>query len=406
MKKKIFSDVTLNIFATLIPMFVLQFLLLPLVASDLDSNEYGQLLAIVAFLYLSAGTIGNILNNVRLINYKNYKDLNIQGDYSILVVISIIVNIIFMMVGLWYYGEALSVLSIVILILTSIFILLKNYMIVEFRIKLNFKNILYDSLLLLLGYIVGFTLFVVSGYWQFIYLCGFATSFVFVFKRTDILKEPLAKTPIFKKTTHQTITLLVSGILLALGTYIDKLLLYPLLDGEAVSIYYTATIIGKTISLVIQPITGVLLSYFAQLNKFETKYFHLLFVLSTLVGAVGYCLTILISKPLLSIVYPQFVEEALKYIHITTIGIIIIIITNILNVVILKFCDMRWQLIINLSYMVVYVVMSLILLYLYGLMGFCLGILIASIVKLIVMFVAYYINNSKAKLINKEINYG
>lgn len=38
-----------------------------------------------------------------------------------------------------------------------------------------------DSVFLAVGYGIGFIIFMVSGYWRFIYLCGFVSSFLFVF---------------------------------------------------------------------------------------------------------------------------------------------------------------------------------------------------------------------------------
>ncbi len=403
MKKKILSDVVFNIAASLIPMFALQFIILPLIASRVDSNIYGQLLSLVAFMNLSGGTLGNILNNSKLINYKKYHELKINGDYTIYTRIFLILNFLLMIFGIWFYGNSLDTIGVVTLIIASLLLLIKGYARVEFRLNLNFKNILLESIFLLIGYLIGLLLFLFSGYWQFIYLCGFASSITFIYKKTNILKEPPVKTSLFKQTSNQIITLLISGLLLSLGTYVDKLLLYPLLGGLAVSIYYTATILGKSISLLIQPITGVLLSYFAQLKRFDVKNFYVLFGISIIIGSVGYGIIVLVSEPLLKLLYPKYVDEAMKYIYITTLSTIIIIITNIINSVVLKFCNVKWQFIINGIYMLAYILTSTILLKQYGLMGFCNGILIASIVKLVVMLFAYYLNNKQYEVTKVDI---
>ena len=395
MKRKILSDVALNMFATFIPMFALQFFILPQIALKIDANLYGQIIAIVALINLSAGSLGSILNNSRLIVFKKYDDLEIQGDFNIFLGIFVLLNILFMILGLMYYGQELDLLTIALLVLVSVLLLLRTYASVDFRIKLNFKYILIDSILLFSGYAVGYIIFLISGYWLFIYLCGFVFSFIFVLKKTKILREPFKKTQLFKKTATQTLLLLGSGTLLSLGTYLDKLLLYPLLGGLTVSIYFTATILGQSIALAIGPITGVLLSYLAQMKKFSNHSFHVLLTISSIVGVIGYWLVILVSKPLLTIIYPQYAKEALNYIHVTTLSIIIIIISNIINAVLLKFCGAKWQIFINGIYLVVYIAASMILLNLYGLMGFCIGILIASIVKLVIMLVTYYTNNKK-----------
>lgn len=393
MKRKILTDTILNIFATFIPMFVLQFSILPKVATKMNADVYGHLIALVALINLSGGTLGNVLNNSRLIWFKKYEDLKIQGDFNILLGIFVVINVLFMILGLMYYGAALDPLTIILLILISVLLLLRTYARVEFRLKLNFKYILIDSIFLFLGYVVGFIIFLATGHWFLIYLTGFAFSFIFILRKTNILKEPFKRTRLFRITAKQTSLLLSSSILISLGTYIDKLLLYPLLGGEAVSVYYTSTILGKTIALAIGPITGVLLSYLAHMKKFSNYNFRLLLSISTIVGIISYLGIVFVSKPLLTIFYPQYVEEALNYIRVTTFSNIVIIVSNLMNSVLLKFCDAKWQIFINGIYMVVYLFLSMVLLSLYGLMGFCIGILIASIVKLVIIIAVYYINN-------------
>ena len=174
--------------------------------------------------------------------------------------------------------------------------------------------------------------------------------------------------------------------------------MYPLLGGTAVSIFYTATILGKTVSLAIQPASGVLLSYFAQMKKLNNKYFVLFCGTSFGIGIIGYIIVILISRPVLSFLYPQFVNEALEYIYIATLAIMINIVCGVVNPAVLKFCSSKWQLAINLSYLFIYVGSTVILMNFYGLMGFCIGILIANSIKLLLMLIIFYFVYMRAEI--------
>ena len=395
MKKKIFFDVILNLLATLIPMFALQFLILPQVALKIGADSYGQLLAIIAFMYLSASSFGSVLNNAKLIHYKRYEELNTQGDFNIVLVIFLISNVIIMFLGLLYYGKSLNVLTNISLILISSILLFNTYASVEFRIKLNFINILMSSIMMFFGYLIGFVLFLFTGYWSLIYFCGLGLNILFLINKTSIWSENYSKTPLFKITFKEVIMLLGSGILVSLGAYVDKLIIFPLLGGAAVSIYYVATILGKTIALAIGPITGVLLSYLAHMKKFSRNNFKFLLLISSIVGFIGYWFVIFISEPLLSFVYPQYVEDAIQYIPVTTLSIILTIISSVINPVLLKFSSAKWQMFINGLYMLIYVPLSMYLLSLHGLMGLCVGILIANFIKLLIMITTYfYVNKS------------
>lgn len=395
MKRKILIDVLLNIIANILPMIALQFFILPQVALKTDPNTYGLLLTLMAFIYLSSSSFGSVLNNSRLIHHKSYEDLNLHGDYSIFLLIFICLNTLIMIVGLLFYGKTLDVLMNISLVLISDILLINTYASVEFRIKLNFFNILMSSFVLFIGYILGFMLFLFTGYWNLIYLFGFGFNFVYILIKTSIIQEKLLKTPLYNKTFSEVIFLLGAGILISLGAYADKLIIFPLLGGAAVAIYYTATILGKTIALAIGPITGVLLSYLAHMKKFSRNNFELLLLVSLIFGTISYFGIVLISEPLLTLIYPQYVAQTIQYIPVTTLSIIITIICSLINPILLKFSSAKWQLLINGVYMLVYISLSMLLLNKYGLTGFCIGILIANIIKLLIMiFTYYYINGS------------
>jgi O-antigen/teichoic acid export membrane protein len=401
MKKKIVFDVILNMAASFIPIFLLQFIILPQVALNINADLYGQLLSIMAFVYLSASSFGSVLNNSKLIHYKKYNELKIEGDFNIILLVFLFSNIIITIMGLIYYGESMDHLSSISLILISTIFLFNTYASVEFRIQLKYLDIFVNSILLFLGYLIGFGLFLYTGNWSLIYLIGFGLNLIYIIMRTNIIHEKLVKTSLFKVTAKEIILLLGSGILVSLGAYADKLIIFPLLGGSAVAIYFVATLLGKTISLAINPVTSVLLSYLAHMNKFNGNQFRLLYITAFVVGFICYWCIILVSQPVLTLIYPQYVEAAMQYVPITTASIIVILIISIINPVLLIFSSAKWQVVINSFYMLVYFTLSISLLIYYGLMGLCIGILIANIIKLIVTIALYSYNNKK--LINADV---
>lgn len=390
MKRKVISDLVLNIIANFLPMFVLQFIILPRISLELSADSYGLLLTIVAFIYLTSSSFGSVLNNSRLIHNKKYIDLDIVGDYKIFLIYFCIFNTILMIFGLFFIGSSFDMLSNISFIIISTLSLINTYVIVEFRINLDFKSILINNIYVFFGYLFGYQLFIISGIWHLVYLLGFGFGFVHLLMTTHILKETKTKTVLYQFVKKETLILLFSGILTSLGVYIDKLIIYPLLGGHAVAIYNTSSLLGKTISLAIVPVTGVLLSYLSRLKNFKSNNFKMIIMISILAGTIGYISIIFISKPLLELIYPQYVNEALKYIPITTLTIIITIINNLINPFLLSFLRAKWQLILSGLHMTIYVFASLILLKFYGLFGFCIGILISYVVRLFLMILIYF----------------
>src|SRR5699024_4432948 len=104
--------------------------------------------------------------------------------------------------------------------------------------------------------------------------------------------------------------------------YADRLVLFPLMGPSAVTIYYTATLSGKLITKVTTPLTTVMLSYLVKMKNFRLKLFLYLILLTSIIGVFGYFVTVWLSKPMLYILYPQWAEQSLKLIYVSTATIV------------------------------------------------------------------------------------
>ena len=81
-KKKIVLDMFLNIIAATVPVAVLQLVVYPVTAKNIGGNEYGLMLTIYSVWIMISNSLGNVLNNIRLLYDKDYKDD--KGDFNIL----------------------------------------------------------------------------------------------------------------------------------------------------------------------------------------------------------------------------------------------------------------------------------------------------------------------------------
>ena len=89
----------------------------------------------------------------------------------------------------------------------------------------------------------------------------------FVLFKTRLLKEPFVKTGLFSKVNGDVNRLVIATIISNMMNYADKLVLYPIIGGYAVSVYYTATILGKIIGMLTGPINSVILATFQMARK-------------------------------------------------------------------------------------------------------------------------------------------
>lgn len=377
-----------------IPIAILQFVSLPFLGFQLGDEEYGKVVTLISLYTLLSFPFGNVLNNIRLLYNEEYKRERTSGDFNFLLSTSLFISTLMMIVGITYYVENFSILHLISILLISGLNLLREYLIVTFRLDLDFKAILYNNYFLGTGYIYGTYLFYLTGKWQFIFLLGYSFSLLYILRKSDLILEPLVITKLFKKTTSNTVILLLSSLLNNLLNYADKLLIFPLLGPKAVSIYYTSTLIGKIMSMVITPINGVVLSYIAKYESFSTKRFLSILVAMGIVGIFGYIFSILISPFFLHLLYPSWATESLYYIFVTTATAIVGLMGSVVQPFVLKFTHMKWQLLITSSNVIVYVFFSILLFQQYELMGFCIGILISNVYQLVLLVVIFVFKNT------------
>jgi len=397
-KKTVIYDMILNIIATAIPTVVLQLVILPSMANFVNGDKYGLIVTILAVLNIIPSTVGNMLNNVRLLHEEDYKSNGIKGDFQILLILFEILNVVVMMfISIYYLGKS-DFIGIILLIFVSVFLLGREYYIIAFRLDLNYISILLNNIFMVIGYLIGFLLFYITGYWQFVFLMGYVLSCVFILIKSDIIREPIMKTNLFKVVTRDTIFLIIATILSRAMNYADKILLYPLLGGTMVSIYYAATVFGKVVSLAITPINSVALSYLSKVIKKPDSLFRWTYVTGSGVCIIGYAFAVALSRPVLSILYPQFVDEAMKYIWITSATTAVSVLSSLITPFVLRYYEIKWQIIINGITTVGYIITSLVLLKLFNLMGLCIGALIANILKLIITTYIYMKNSAEKNI--------
>ena len=395
LKRKIIFDSILNIFASALPILILQIIVLPVLGLHLGEKEYGVAITLISYSMLFSLPFGNVLNNIRLLMDREYKEQALEGDFNILLWLSVIINSFIMVLGAIFYQ--VSIIGILLFVIFSSFNILREYLLVSFRIQLNYKGILINNIILGIGYLIGLMIFIKIGYWQFVYVIGVILSLIYITTNSNLLCEKFKKTKLFKVVTYKVVILFLSTFMKTVLNYADKILLYPLIGPSAVSIYYSATLMGKIVSMAVTPISGVMLSYLAKLKKMKLKDFFVIISVIATIGFLAYFIIIIISEPILNLLYPKWAKESLQLIPITTATAILGVICSIIHPIILRFNHINWQLVINIINLIVYIFCAFVFFNLYGLIGFCFGLLLASIIKLLTMIIVFiysYHNNN------------
>lgn len=381
-KARIVFDAGLNVLAVFLPTFILQFVIFPASVSRMDDNTFGLMTTIFALMNLIPGTFGLALCNVRLIYNSRCMKEGGEGNFGPVSSCLLFLTVISIVVACCFYG-GLAIEGIVLVALTAAGWFYREYLVVAFRIEIDYCAILVSNLFLSAGYGVGFLVFRITGVWESVLLFGQVFSLLYVARKTDIWRRGgKSTTPLFssiaKDVTHFSAAAFLSrGI-----SYSDRVLLYPLLGGYYVGVYYVSTLIGKMVSMFASPLGTVLLTYLAKRDQKPTSAFLITLLAGLVCCGIGMAVVVAIAGPLLQFLYPDLWTEAMVYVPWASAAALVYALASVLNSYLVRFYSMAWQTKINAVIFVFYIACSLICFKLGGLMGFCVAYLVINVLRL------------------------
>ena len=383
--KRISGDFIINILASVIYTFARQIVVFPLLAARLTDGEYGTLLTVTGLATVCTSMLGNSLNNIRLIEDSRYQERGVLGDFNILCLLGSVASVVFAVVL-----RQMFALSAVTAVLLATYLVVSNcyqYATAFFRLKLNFKRTLLCNTLVSAAYCAAALVFATAELWPAVFLIGEGGGLLFVSKTTPFLREPLARTPLFAMTAGTLMTYIASNLIGNLLTYADRMILYPMLGAESVSYYSVASFFGKSAGIVMTPIAGVLLGYFAQKNfKASKKLFAIVN------GCSLACLTVflvgcwLFAPWFTRLLYPSLYESAAPYIFLANLASALGIAGSMAQPMVLKACSVRWIFLTQLIYGASYLLLVWMWVPGYGLLGFCWAAIAANAVRTLALY--------------------
>lgn len=389
-KKRIAKDIALNIIASAMPIAILQLFLFPSLASHIDTELYGFIIAVYSMFSLAPGALGNVLNNVRLVHqaaWKSNADAAFNSVLLVLGVISVVVT-----AGYAVINTYSDYVSLILIGVTTLLWVLREYGSVVFRIALDFKAICINSFVMCLGYVIGYVFFSFGVDWAFIFLFGQFFSCAHILISSNFLSAGLGANGHLKQISKETLQLSGAALMSRAVTYCDRLILYPLLGGGAVAVYYAATIISKLVNMATASLNSVILSYLSKQTRSERRQVVLILLCGLIICLIFYAIILLAAPMILNILYPQFIDAAIMLVPVTTATSLVAVLSSLLSPYLLKFRAMYWQLLTPTLSLIVYAGVALVLLVNFGLIGFCVGALIAEVVKFVVQLLIYFVS--------------
>lgn len=383
-QKKILSNTAYTIGAGLLMNGVLQLAIYPLLHRRLGSDSLGSLLFLMGIATILGPSVGQALNNSRLVVRRDYPVTN--GDYDWLL---LIFGGIGTAIGLFIGRDSLTsfpfALVLIVLFMLTVF---RYYGDVEYRLNLNYRRYFVYYAVLTIGYVAGYGLFLFTGFWPLIFLTGETICLVYLAMTGQLFKSFFRRSEYFAPTFRRGGILVLSYTITNLTLNLDRILLPFLIGNTALTQYYTASLLGKTLVLFMAPINTIIISYLTKTQKRLNRAGFLKFVGIGAAVAGIFFLAVQIAAPIfLKLFYgKEMLDSVREVLPIVNASQILGLFSAYLFILVLTFTAEKWQMVLQVAHLAV--ILALVFLVTGGtLWGFSLSVLIANAIRVAAVFV-------------------
>lgn len=389
-KFSLIRDVAYSTIAYALPTFALYFIIQPLIARHISGEENGLFLALLSLVRFCCNILISPLANLRLLEKQAVvEDAQLEEKFNYLFVVAVGIGVVASGFLSYLYISHFQVLDILLTVLFLCVLFFHDYYSIKFRIDIDFKKVVVDNLLIVCGFFAGLALFWFTRKWQYIFIFGYLFGCVYVAVCTKHLWMTRFHNHKKPGITKRYCELGASAGLSKATVYCDKLLIFPILGGVAVSTYNAASVVSKVIALISVPLRNVLLSYLVDRSvvQISQKILRRSLLLLPIVLFIVYSLFCAISFLLCKFLYPMFYGEAAKFIFIIVGTIIIETVAGLLNLLLLKYRSLSLQTWFSAIKLICYILFVIILTLVFklGLWGFCIATLLTTVIYFILV---------------------
>lgn len=379
--KSIANDSIWSIAALILLNVVSQFIIYPIWARKYGDEIYGNIIYAISIINIFSISIGIATNYARMA--ESSKRTTINGDYN-----RLIFPISFVAAALCFFILLIGDTNIHLVDAAfagglCFFTILRYYADVEYRLSLNYKGYFIYYALISAGYILGILLLYIFDIWALVLLPGEIVGLILVWKKGTIFKKDIFHiSPYFKDNCHAILLLIATNFITQFIYNGDRILLQSLLGGVAVTTYYLASLVGKTMSLITTPFNSVIIGYLSRYKgKFTKKIIHVLFGITLVVILVGTIAGVLGSYIIISILYPNNIDSTKQYFLIANLSSVSYFVSNIVTTILLRIAEVKCQLKINIIYAITFFAFCIPAILGSGLLGFNYAVLATNILR-------------------------
>lgn len=377
---------------------VIQFFVYPQLEREMGADAFGIALSVLSIIAIANNACGYAAGCARLLD--SQKGHTNNGDYNLMLVIMGVICAVIGTVYLYTLG-LFSPLTVLLYCLLSFFTMLRFYSETEFKIKADFFRYMIYYVLISVGYILGVFLFKLSGEWMLAILTGEVLCFVYAVFKSKLYRPPFFKiTEKFKGIFSSISFLLFSTLLENTTLHADKIVLLAITgNGEVVTTYYIASLVGKVIAMLTTPINAIVLSYLVKYKGSLTKKLWTIVTAAVSIGAVIVFAGCLVVSPIvIKLLYSDSYAEAMRYLVPAILGQVLYFASGVLINTLLRFKGERDQFIFNAIYAVEFFACVAVGTLLGSLAGFAWAVVLANGIRFVAALIKGYVGKKQLEL--------
>ena len=401
-KKKIFTDMIWSVSGLVLMNVTLQFMVYPFWEKKLGEDGLGNILYLLALMNIFAVSIGISVNYARITASSKGETKN-NVYMLVLAAASLLSFGAAILIGA-FGGVEMTLLEKILFGFVMCATMWRYYADVEYKLFLKYKSYFVYYLFISVGYGIGIGLFYLTGLWPLALLTGECFGLAFVLIRGRIFR------PDGKTSGTEIMTVVKISILLfaaeAISTLIfnaDRIALKTVIDETAVTNYYLASLLGKTMALITTPLNGVIVGYLAKYKgELKFKLMNLITAAAVVVIALATLACTVGSYIIIPILYPDQFDNVKEFFVVTNLAQIFYFAANVITVVLLRFAKSRYQIYVNVAYALAFCAICVPLAAMYGFSAFCIGLLITCFARFFTATALGYFTVISAKIKSKK----
>ncbi len=381
--KSLLNDSFWSLFGLLCMNATAQFFMYPFLARVLGSEQYGVALYQLSYINIFSIAAGVAVNYARMSESARRETSNGDFHWPLLCLCVLFFPLLILLSAFGFLElKGGAFFAYYLLMCATAW---RYYADVEFRLRLRYKDYFIYYLCISMGYLAGIPVFYATHCWPFTLLLGELAGILYIFIRGQILPRSFwSCSDNLSVNVRVILTLTATNLFSSAVSSGDRLVLEPLLGGTAVTLYYLASLLGKTISLITTPFNSVIMGHLARYKgRLTYRFMGMVTALSLAVTIAVTFVCTLASHILINILYPREYAAAAPYFLAANLAQILHFVASSVAVILLRFAKNRYQLDINILYALSFFALSVPGAYFGGLRGFTLAVLAASAIRFV-----------------------